>query len=124
MIAQQLHSPAPILALQHGVDTDEDLMAQQVVDLVEATPLSSGKCLVWAKSDRVVAAVKALAPSMPVGFVVMNETEQASAVCLFGKCFVLPVAVGGRCIAFVVGVGVKALALHTLVGFVEIDETD
>lgn len=80
MIPQQLHTLAPILALQHGADTDEDLMAQQVVDLVEATPLCRGKCLVWAKSDRVVAAVKALAPRTPVGVVVMNETEQASAV--------------------------------------------
>ncbi|GAB4815609.1 hypothetical protein N2152v2_008065 [Parachlorella kessleri] len=68
------------LALQGGEEQDADVLAQQVVDLVSGQAgCRGGRCLVWAKSDSLVAAVKELAPWLPVGYVVLNETAEARA---------------------------------------------
>ena len=42
----------PVASLQAGEELDEDVMAQEVVNLVRRTGCS--QCLVWAKSDVVV----------------------------------------------------------------------
>ncbi len=63
-------------AAQGGEDVDGGVLARQVVDLLATLPACQGRCLVWAKSDALVAAVKQLAPLMPVGYVVLNETAQ------------------------------------------------
>ncbi len=47
-----------------------------MVALVDSLPGCAGRCLVWAKSDALVAAVKQLAPRLPVGYVVLNESAQ------------------------------------------------
>ncbi|KAL4425242.1 hypothetical protein ABPG75_009258 [Micractinium tetrahymenae] len=62
---------------QAGEEVDEDVMAQEVVNLVQR--IGCRQCLVWAKSDVVVRLVKELLPGQPVGYVVMNETAAARA---------------------------------------------
>jgi glycerophosphoryl diester phosphodiesterase len=55
-----------------------DAVAQAVVDALRAAGCGPA-CMVWAKSDAVVATVKALAPSQRVGLVVTNDTAEARA---------------------------------------------
>ena len=61
--------------MQLGEDQDEDVIAEQLVQLVHDTGCSN--CLIWAKSDRVVRRVKALSPGQRAGYIVMNETKAA-----------------------------------------------
>ena len=61
-----------LAALQGGYALDEEVLAQEVADLVDR--VACARCLVWAKSDAVVARAKAAAPELRVGYVVVNET--------------------------------------------------
>jgi len=58
-----------------GEPTDEEMIADQLVQLVHATSCSN--CLIWAKSDAVVRRIKSMSPGQKAGYIVMNETDSA-----------------------------------------------
>ena len=76
-LPQPLLAHAPTLDLQGGEDVEEDVMAQEVVNLIART--ACRQCLVWAKSDLLIRLVKELDPLQAVGYVVLNETAAARA---------------------------------------------
>ena len=58
--------------VQGGRFTDEVLVAQELADLVDR--LGCRRCVVWGKSDVVVARMRAASPELRLGIVVVNET--------------------------------------------------
>lgn len=60
------------LFLQAGQPTDEVLVAQELADLVDRVGCS--RCVVWGKSDAVVALIREASPELRLGCVVVNET--------------------------------------------------
>lgn len=66
--------------LRESLDESEEAetMAQAVFDTLRS--IKCGKrCMIWAKSDKIAASVKALDSAQRVGLVVMNETNAARA---------------------------------------------
>ena len=60
---------------QAGRPTDEPQLAELVVQLLQRTRCAN--CLVWAKSDPLVRAVKHLLPAQRCGYVLMEPTPEA-----------------------------------------------
>lgn len=62
----------PCLYAQGGQPTDELLVAQELADLVDRVGCS--RCVVWGKSDAVVALIREASPELRLGYVVVNES--------------------------------------------------